>query len=266
MCRRKRIDQNQGNCGKRNFITARGRVVGGTKVQLCELPWQVGIEYDEIVSAGGAILNERWIITAAHVFLSDFDCRHYRGIVGTVSLSESPIYIFFDKLIIHPKYANTTLSFANDIALLHTTADLPLYPRNKTLNSACLPQPYAEFKGRVTVSGWGSIDEQGTPTESLMAVELFVFDDKICERIYNDSYDKRIMICAGHPSGGRDSCRGDSGGPMIKFAKNVGYIIGLVSFGPRDHSCGRRNSAAVYTKVSHYVRWIHANIHNRGRL
>ncbi|RWS26828.1 complement factor I-like protein [Leptotrombidium deliense] len=49
--------------------------------------------------------------------------------------------------------------------------------------------------------------------------------------------------------------QGDSGGPLVHFERNVGTLIGIVSFGPIE-SCGERGSAAVYTKVSKYVDWI----------
>ena len=41
------------------------------------------------------------------------------------------------------------------------------------------------------------------------------------------------MVCAGYRLGGKDSCKGDSGGPIMKLNLTSGHfvIIGIVSFG-----------------------------------
>lgn len=66
------------------------------------------------------------------------------------------------------------------------------------------------------------------------------------------------QLCAGGEKG-KDSCRGDSGGPLM--AINVDetsqlnwFVIGVVSFGPSP--CGMENWPGVYTKVANYVPWI----------
>jgi len=58
--------------------------------------------------------------------------------------------------------------------------------------------------------------------------------------------------------GGKDSCHGDSGGPLWtregegeKFA----YLVGIVSAGSAA-DCANLNIPAFYTKVKHYVSWI----------
>ena len=51
--------------------------------------------------------------------------------------------------------------------------------------------------------------------------------------------------------GGTDSCKGDSGGPLYKFAKNKNgekraYLVGVVS---RGAGCAKFNRPGVYTDV-----------------
>ena len=53
---------------------------------------------------------------------------------------------------------------------------------------------------------------------------------------------------------GKDSCGGDSGGPMT-FRHSVNdpwYLVGLVSYGATK--CG--DKPGVYTYVPHYIEWI----------
>lgn len=56
-----------------------------------------------------------------------------------------------------------------------------------------------------------------------------------------------------------DNCAGDSGGPL-QYTSLQSTIVqyGIVSFGL--NSCGVSSSPGVYTKVSHYIDWIVANL------
>ncbi|RWS04639.1 Serine proteinase stubble-like protein [Dinothrombium tinctorium] len=246
-------------CGIRVYRRglALARIAGQTAkpVRTNEIPWQVGIEHNGLVIGGGVILNKRWILTAAHVFLNSYNASKYRGIVGTVEASEA-IYVFFDRLILHYDYKRKPNDFHNDIALLRTNKDMRLYPKWNLLNSACLPTPGEEFEGEVIVSGWGHIDSEGTPAKRLKKVDLQIFDDKICESQFNKSYDKKIMICAGSYKGGKDTCMGDSGGPMVKIVDTIAYVVGIVSYGIHGE-CGKSNVGSVYTKVSSFIEWIY---------
>lgn len=69
---------------------------------------------------------------------------------------------------------------------------------------------------------------------------------------------KSGQICAGGERG-KDSCRGDSGGPLMDmYADENGsvnwYSIGIVSYGPTP--CGTETWPGVYIKVSNYISWI----------
>ncbi|KAJ8928433.1 hypothetical protein NQ314_019022 [Rhamnusium bicolor] len=66
------------------------------------------------------------------------------------------------------------------------------------------------------------------------------------------------QLCAGGEKG-KDSCRGDSGGPLMSYHADENseinwYSIGVVSFGPSP--CGMEDWPGVYTKVANYVPWI----------
>jgi secreted trypsin-like serine protease len=65
-----------------------------------------------------------------------------------------------------------------------------------------------------------------------------------------------LQICnRGLPEGGKDSCSGDSGGPL--FIKNTTIISALVSYG---YGCARKRVPAVNTRISAYKSWIQTTI------
>ncbi|GMH43591.1 hypothetical protein BSKO_11513 [Bryopsis sp. KO-2023] len=57
------------------------------------------------------------------------------------------------------------------------------------------------------------------------------------------------MVCADGPAGG-DTCKGDSGGPLLQN----GELVGITSFGPRQ--CGIAGTPGVYTRVASFAAWI----------
>ena len=61
----------------------------------------------------------------------------------------------------------------------------------------------------------------------------------------------------------KDSCGGDSGGPLITKKKigalDIYTVIGLVSWGP-DACGGNANEYGIYTNVAYYNDWILNNI------
>ncbi|GFU09113.1 clotting factor B, partial [Nephila pilipes] len=58
------------------------------------------------------------------------------------------------------------------------------------------------------------------------------------------------FICAGFLDvRGRDSCGGDSGGPLMYLNGDRWYAVGIVSFG---YDCGKLGYPGGYTRVSHY--------------
>ena len=65
------------------------------------------------------------------------------------------------------------------------------------------------------------------------------------------------MICTLVEKGGKDTCHGDSGGPLA-VQNGCNYeIAGITSFGD---GCGRPGSPGVYAKVTAELKWIHGII------
>lgn len=61
-------------CGTKAYKTS--RIVGGQEAQVGEFPWQVSLHIKNIAHVcGGSIINERWIVTAAHCVQDDIKIK-----------------------------------------------------------------------------------------------------------------------------------------------------------------------------------------------
>jgi secreted trypsin-like serine protease len=111
-----------------------------------------------------------------------------------------------------------------------------------------------------TVTGWGATAESGgTYPDALMEVQVPIVSYEACMTGYGGMFDldNNYHLCAGYIGGGKDSCYGDSGGPLI-VPNGSGWLqAGIVSFG---EGCASANYYGVYARVSYFKSWIDATI------
>lgn len=106
--------------------------------------------------------------------------------------------------------------------------------------------------------------ERGMMSPNLMQVQIPVISNEQCKESYRRigqfiadiQFDDRI-VCAGFEAGGKDSCYGDSGGPLMlpvyKSGKFSFYQIGIVSCGA---ACAEPNIPSMNTNVQYFADWI----------
>jgi len=49
---------------------AEDRIIGGTDSELHEFPWQVAVILKRVFFCGGALINDEFVLSAAHCFLT----------------------------------------------------------------------------------------------------------------------------------------------------------------------------------------------------
>lgn len=259
-------------CGKPvNPVEQRQRIIGGTSAKLGNFPWQA---YTNIHGrGGGALLGDRWILTAAHTLYpknqentgrqlngedqdgSDLD-KNVNVFLGHITIEDiEKSYHPVRRVIVHPDYVQQdAYSFEGDIALLELENRVTLGPN---LLPICLPDNETLYDVGLMgyVSGFGVM--RNRLSQDLKFVHLPVANREVCERWLRQKQRKDVfsqnMFCAGDPSLKQDACQGDSGGVFAVRDEETDHWMatGIVSWGI---GCGK--GYGFYTKLLSYVDWI----------
>jgi len=269
-----------GTCGQTQTDPMSGRrslhrIVGGNEAKLHSNPWivslRVGFEPHRMPhDCGGTLIRVSdtveetdIVITAAHCWGQGVTTADMIDVVAgghdTTKPSIGEQRVKVEEIIDHNKYDDNT--YSNDISILKLATPIKF---SNTIQPACLPKAGEKLPENTKglVAGWG-VSKEGSKIKAERLKQLIVpiVNMQKCVELYKDApkrkIDAELMMCAGYPEGGEDSCQSDSGGPLI-FKGDKGYTLhGVVSFG---EGCARVGKAGVYTRVTHYLDWIAENV------
>lgn len=253
-------DEADCQCGMRPYRSS--RIVGGQVSREGEWPWQVSLHIRGTGHVCGAsVLNQRWLLTAAHCVQDRGDRRYsqadqWEALLGLHVQSQTNEWTVrrnVRRIIAHRHYNTDT--YDNDIALMELDADVTL---NQNIFPICLPSASYQVQAgqEAWITGWGVTREGGVPAIILQKAMVRVINSTVCRSLMKDQVTDNMM-CAGVLKGGTDACQGDSGGPLsITGAGGRVVLAGLVSWG---EGCGLRNKPGIYTRVTRYRQWIKDN-------
>lgn len=117
---------------------------------------------------GGCILNNRWILTAAHCTGVVFNRAEFiRIAVGAHTLTDGTIYRA-DRIVNHPQYNNPT--FANDIAVVRASRDITFI--DGLVRPVKLPSRNFGDITEAIISGWGAAGLNGVNVSKTITLTL----------------------------------------------------------------------------------------------
>ncbi|EDV94047.1 GH25095 [Drosophila grimshawi] len=252
-------------CGNKNPVSPdQERIVGGINASPHEFPWIAVLFKSGKQFCGGSLITTSHILTAAHCVarMTSWDVAALTAHLGDYNIRTDfevqHVSRRIKRLVRHKGFEFSTLH--NDIAILTLSEPVPF---SKEIQPICLPTSVAQqarsYSGHVaTVAGWGSLRENGPQPSILQKVDIPIWANPECAQKYGRAAPGGIiasMICAGQAA--KDSCSGDSGGPMIVKEGSRYTQVGIVSWGI---GCGKGQYPGVYTRVTALLPWIYKNI------
>ena len=228
--------------------TLKPQIVNGVVSAVGSRPYQVAVlnaGRPTSVSCGGTLISANWVMTAAHCVVGNSaSSKIVRAGVSNLSNVSEGQTVNVSQIIVHPNYNGNTNS--SDIALLKLSQAVTAPNTAPAAIPGNAVEAVLDVNGKTVVaSGWGKT-ESGSVSSQLREVvfPIVVTGNQCGSRPAN-------TICGPADNTGKDTCNGDSGGPLAQTYQGKTYVLGIVSYGP---SACRGNG--VYTRVNGFAAWI----------
>jgi secreted trypsin-like serine protease len=194
-----KYQMNSCGCSKNPAITA--RIFGNETAEPNTWDWAVSLRSSNHHFCAGSILNEWYIITAAHCIARIYILSTITICAGTNHLSACPQRRSIQNVVNHPAYNSKT--YENDIAVIRV--DSPFNITDTSIARICLPNAthsneYPSAGTNVVAVGWGR-NKTANKTNALQQVTLQVVEKsaKTCE---SSIYNHQLQLCAHTPTKG----------------------------------------------------------------
>ncbi len=211
-------------------------------------------------NCGGSIIDDLYILTAAHCIENDMGITAIEIRVSEHSQAAGGDHVSYSAagILPNPYYNSETSVNDNGVILLHNAIDFT----EPGVAPVCLPAVGQTWSNgdQTMVSGWGLTESGGSSTpDILQVVNISFVDSTTCGSDYG-YYEHEItsdMFCAYDQGAGTDSCQGDSGGPLAIYNSATGRWeqAGIVSWGI---GCGFNGFPGVYSDVTQMLWWVNA--------
>ena len=236
-------------------------VVGGNTVEAAAYPWMVAIVrsddpavYRGFVS-GATLIHPSWALTAAHSVdgLGPEDIELLIGVDSLLVPGNVPRRRV-SSIVRHPRYDHGSETAGFDLALLRLEE-----PVLETPTLPVSPQPSLPRAGaRTRAIGWGRTTHNGFRSTTLQSVDLPIMAkaDVDVAALYGGELPADVFL-AGYAEGGKDTCEGDSGGPLLDRDPQSGAwrLLGVILGGAR-RGCAVAGAFGLYTSVAAHCGWI----------
>ncbi|MEQ1636925.1 MAG: serine protease [Methylococcales bacterium] len=236
--------------GHATALNNHAKIIGGETAINNEWPWVAALVYrsDITVFCGGSLIAKNWVLTAAHCVNNKVNSLDV--LINRAQLSSTQgERIAVKHILIHPLFNPKTLQ--NDIALLQLVEASQTKPIN-----ILTEQSDQDNAGQNAIAlGWGNLSAfNKTFPDYLQQVELPIISNDDCKKRQTSVRD--TMLCAGFAEGGKDTCEGDSGGPLIVFDRESQSWrqAGITSFGASN--CAAAGFYGVYTRLKMFNTFI----------
>lgn len=237
-------------------------IAGGTNAIKDDAPFFVSFrDAQNEHYCAGSLIDPEWVLTAAHCLAESAPPEKLFADSLSMNFGKKTTVLEIDSVYIHPLYDSSMTS--SDIALIkikkYNNAKLIPINTDDVLNF---------YDNAINIVGLGATSDLGFLPDQLRKAQIKMVDKKICEQQLqsvipsSNAYLDETMFCAGDVQGRKDTCSGDSGGPVFVTNQFTGdsILIGIVSWG---FGCAHKDLSGVYTDVSFFKSWIETTILNQ---
>lgn len=250
-------------CMGNQFSGGSTRIVGGEEASPHSWKWLVSFFWDGGSMCGGSIINDEWVLTAAHCCEPANNGQNLIIVAGHHDLDDLDAQIRnVLEVHIHPDYDGAS-GYSNDICLLKVE-NIQLDQQKADI--VCLPQQgnhvqpdftRTENMNNCFTAGFGSMGNNQPLPSKLQSMNLNIFSASYCQTnaapFLANTLVPEVEFCAGFIEGGKDSCQGDSGGPLVCVENGAPVLYGVTSWGL---GCAQPNRPGIYAKVASFVDWM----------
>lgn len=201
---------------------------------------------------GGNLIHPQWVLTAGQCARDARSFEIHLGALHIKNLTEpGRVIINATRKFVHPYYVEPVLW--NDIALIRLDRPVQL---SATVQPIALETLELPTNTSLTAVGFGLMNTTETTFAPILQyARLRSITRNECSKKHPFVRFRRSNICAAGLKL-ESTCRGDSGGPLIR--ENVenpagATLVGLTSFGSPECHLG---FARAFTKVAYYTQWI----------
>jgi len=288
----------EGGCLTGGNVKRNGRIIGGEEAGCNEYPWKAVILADvgrapgapgmpppKFFIGGGAVVNSRHVLTAAHIGINketseDFEAEAVFVLLGKHDMAQVPepaeMMFGVESIIRHPNN-NEDPPGSSDIMILRLRQQVNL----NVFTPLCLPPPSittsTHFAAeKATLAGWGAIffpdvddqdsrpiypgklqelDQLLTVASSEECVDWFEMKIELGKNLTSAEWlpnlQEEALFCA-RSEDGVSACYKDSGSPLMhEVAPRVFQMLGIVGGG---ENCN--DTYTVFSNIPHFHDWI----------
>ncbi|SPP89422.1 serine protease SP24D [Drosophila guanche] len=215
-------------------------------------PYAISVQRNGVHVAGGALINQRWALTAAHCVSlgggqESYPVRSFLVRAGSIQRLAGGQLLALSQIVLHSGYSGSG-SVENDLALLQLASPLIL---NANSQPIALASALPAVGSQITFVGWGSSLPDGALSHRLQVATRQSISAEACQQSLYLSHEDLLCLVPESVAAGETSglCTGDAGSPAIYNNQLVGIASFFVA------GCGTEQPDG-YVDVTKHLDWI----------
>ena len=253
------IDESLRTCSvgqerKKRDVQPQQRIMGGQDIVQGTMPYVAKLEFDQNDGMNqlcvGTVINQYFIVT------TKFCCES--GKTAAISFNGDSSSISSSTFYFHPTLDACLIRIETDLS--QKLIEMPCLPNNVDINS---------YNGAACWNaGWGTAEVEGVYSDQLQSIGVNLMSQGYCtDHSFWEVEDGNI--CAGLPpndltpmkgwkhvtAGGKETCQGDFGSPLVCDIDGIATLIGINSDGDLNE-CGLPGKPAIHVGVLEINDWL----------